>query len=54
MERSVGLGYVNGSPGITRSWVEAGRYQINVAGTLFSATPHWRAPFDPDRTRILG
>ena len=34
---------------ITRSGVEAGRYQIDVAGTLFSATPHWRAPFDPER-----
>ena len=50
---AIGTGYVNADRVITRQWVESGRYEIDVAGTRYSATPHWRAPVDPARTRIL-
>ncbi len=50
---AIGMGYVNADRVITRQWVESGRYEIDVAGTRYSATPHWRAPVDPARTRIL-
>jgi glycine cleavage system aminomethyltransferase T len=51
--RAIGMGYVRAPGRIDRAWVEAGQYEIEVAGTRFSATAHWRAPFDPERARIL-
>jgi 4-methylaminobutanoate oxidase (formaldehyde-forming) len=45
---AVGMGYVKGFEPI-----ETGRFEINVSGKLYAATPHLRAPYDPDRKRIL-
>jgi glycine cleavage system aminomethyltransferase T/glycine/D-amino acid oxidase-like deaminating enzyme len=50
---AIGMGYVRSDEPITREWVEAGRYEIETAGTRFAARPHWRAPYDPSRSRIL-
>jgi 4-methylaminobutanoate oxidase (formaldehyde-forming) len=51
---AVGMGYVSGEePVVTRAWVESGAYEIEVAGERYPAMPHWRAPYDPDRKRIL-
>jgi 4-methylaminobutanoate oxidase (formaldehyde-forming) len=41
----IGMGYVKGEV--------TGRFEINVSGKLYPATPHLRAPYDPDRKRIL-
>jgi 4-methylaminobutanoate oxidase (formaldehyde-forming) len=41
----IGMGYVKGEV--------AGRFEINVSGKLYPATPHLRAPYDPERKRIL-
>jgi 4-methylaminobutanoate oxidase (formaldehyde-forming) len=50
---AIGMGYVRSDGLITREWVESGRYEIEIAGTRYPATPHWRAPYDPSRARIL-
>ncbi|MDH3703375.1 MAG: FAD-dependent oxidoreductase, partial [Alphaproteobacteria bacterium] len=50
--RSVGLGFVQNDDGVDREFVEAGRYQIEIAGERFAASAHWRAPYDPTGERI--
>ena len=50
---AVAMGYISGEDVLNRSWVEAGLYEIEIAGERFAAQAHWRAPHDPDRTRIL-
>jgi 4-methylaminobutanoate oxidase (formaldehyde-forming) len=51
---AVGMGYVSGAePVVSRAWIEAGSYEIEIAGERFKATAHWRAPYDADRKRIL-
>jgi sarcosine dehydrogenase len=50
---AIGMGYVRSNVPITREWVASGEYEIDVAGTRYSAAPHWRAPYDPARSRIL-
>jgi len=46
---AVGMGYVKGAEPI-----QSGRFEINVSGKLYAATPHLRSPFDPERRKILG
>lgn len=41
----IGMGYVKGEV--------TGRFEINVSGKLYAATPHLRAPYDAERKRIL-
>jgi len=47
------MGYVNNPAGVNADFIRAGRYEINVSGERFSARAHLRAPYDPDRKRIL-
>ena len=49
----VAMGYVKHSEGVTSSFIMNARYEINVSGRLYPATPFLRAPYDPDRVRIL-
>ena len=50
----VGLGYLRDPDGgvVSRDFVSAGRYQVNVGGALYPATVTLRPPFDPDNTRV--
>lgn len=51
--RAVGLGYVVRDDGpADAAYVDGGRYQIDIAGTLVEATVHRRAPYDPAATRV--
>jgi glycine cleavage system aminomethyltransferase T len=50
---AVGMGYVKSQEGFTPEFIGQGRYEINVAGRRFEATPHLKAPFDPERRKIL-
>jgi 4-methylaminobutanoate oxidase (formaldehyde-forming) len=50
---AIGMGYVRSDEPVTREWVASGAYEIDIAGTRYSATPHWRAPYDPARSQIL-
>ena len=51
--RAIGMGYVNNEDGVTSQFIEDGNYEININGQRFSAHAHLRAPYDPDRQRIL-
>ncbi|MBI2947129.1 MAG: aminomethyl transferase family protein, partial [Verrucomicrobia bacterium] len=51
---AIGMGYVNDAEGVTVEFIQTGRYEIEVNGKRYPASAHWRAPYDPDRKRILG
>ena len=50
----VGLGYLRDPDGgvVSRDFISAGRYQVNVGGELYPATVTLRPPFDPGNTRV--
>jgi 4-methylaminobutanoate oxidase (formaldehyde-forming) len=50
---SVVMGYVNHREPVTKDFLLAGRYEINIAGEKVSMKLHLRTPYDPDRRRIL-
>jgi 4-methylaminobutanoate oxidase (formaldehyde-forming) len=50
---AIGMGYVNNSEKVNAEFIKAGRYEISINGRRYSATPHLRAPYDPERARIL-
>lgn len=49
----IGMGYVNHAGGVTDEFLKMGRYELLVNGRRYAARLHLRAPYDPDRTRIL-
>jgi 4-methylaminobutanoate oxidase (formaldehyde-forming) len=50
---AIAMGYVNCADGATAEILKAGRYEINVNGERQPATLHLRAPYDPERKRVL-
>jgi 4-methylaminobutanoate oxidase (formaldehyde-forming) len=50
---AIAMAYVNNASGVTPDFIRAGRYEINIAGERYAVTPHLRAPYDPERKRIL-
>jgi 4-methylaminobutanoate oxidase (formaldehyde-forming) len=50
---AVAMGYVNLPGGSEAAFVKSGRYEIAVNGTRQPAAVLLRAPYDPDRARIL-
>jgi 4-methylaminobutanoate oxidase (formaldehyde-forming) len=50
--RAVGMGYLRHAEPIDRAWVEAGNYEIEIAGERYRATAHLRPPFDPKGERF--
>jgi 4-methylaminobutanoate oxidase (formaldehyde-forming) len=50
--RAVGLGYVRHEGGVDQAWVEAGRWELEIALERVPATPHLRAPYDFRGTRV--
>jgi len=50
---AVGIGYVKCHDGVTPDFIRDGRYEINVSGRRFPAVAHLKAPYDPERKRIL-
>jgi 4-methylaminobutanoate oxidase (formaldehyde-forming) len=50
---AVALGYVKVVPGADTASLSTGRYEIDIAGECYPATAYRRAPYDPDRKRIL-
>jgi 4-methylaminobutanoate oxidase (formaldehyde-forming) len=53
---SVGLGYVKRADGaaIDAAWLEAGRFEVDLAGTRLEAKVSLKAPYDPSGARIKG
>ncbi|HEV8541088.1 MAG TPA: FAD-dependent oxidoreductase [Verrucomicrobiae bacterium] len=53
---AIGMGYVKNPEDpevLTSEFILSGLYEINVSGRRFPARPHLRAPYDPERKRIL-
>jgi len=50
---AIGMGYVNHAGGVDAGFIQSGRYEININGRRYPATAHLRAPYDPQRQRIL-
>ena len=53
---AVGLGYARRDDGqaIDAAWLEAGRFEVDLAGVRLSAKVGLRAPYDPAGARIKG
>lgn len=49
---SVGLGYVHHPDGVNKSYVDAGQWEIEVAGERIPATASLRALYDPSGARM--
>ena len=49
---SVGLAVVEHEAGVTADWLQAGGFEVDVAGTRVPATLSLRPFYDPDRLRI--
>jgi glycine cleavage system aminomethyltransferase T/glycine/D-amino acid oxidase-like deaminating enzyme len=49
--RSVGLGLIEGSA-VDRAFLESGRFEIDLAGERFAATPHLSPAYDPKASRV--
>jgi 4-methylaminobutanoate oxidase (formaldehyde-forming) len=50
---AIAMGYVNHSERVNAEFIKAGNYEIAINGRRYGATPHLRAPYDPERARIL-
>ena len=50
---AVGMGYVNEPAGVTPEFFQTGRFEINVSGRRHPAKAYLRAPYDPERRKIL-
>jgi 4-methylaminobutanoate oxidase (formaldehyde-forming) len=48
----VGLGSVEAEEGVTPAWLEAGRFEIEIAGRRHAARPSLRPLYDPKGSRI--
>ena len=51
-KRALALGYVECADGVTKDWVEAGRFEIEVAGVPIAATASIRSFYDPRKERV--
>ncbi len=50
---AIGMGYVKSDGPISADYVRAGKYEIDVSGRRHAARAYLRAPYDPERKRIL-
>jgi 4-methylaminobutanoate oxidase (formaldehyde-forming) len=50
---AIAMGYINNPDGVTADFIRMGRYEIGINGQRYAAQPHLRAPYDPERRRIL-
>jgi sarcosine dehydrogenase len=52
VDRSIGMGYVRNPAGVTRDWVLAGTYELEVAGTRVPAELTLQPLHDPSNSRV--
>ncbi|HEX6144003.1 MAG TPA: FAD-dependent oxidoreductase [Geminicoccaceae bacterium] len=50
--KPIGYGYVRNPDGVSRDWLMAGEYALEVAGEPIAATLQLRPPYDPEMSRI--
>ena len=46
------MGYVNHPEGVTKGWLDAGTYEIEVALQRIPATASLRSFYDPENQRV--
>ncbi|MGL5818860.1 MAG: FAD-dependent oxidoreductase [Phycicoccus sp.] len=51
---AVGLAFVGGTDPVTRSWLDGGRWEVDVAGTRHPARVSLRPWYDPGGRRVVG
>ncbi len=51
-DRCLAMGYLNHPGGVTRDWLDAGAFEIEVAGERIAATPSIRSFHDPANERV--
>ncbi len=51
-ERCLAMGYLSNADGVTKGWLEAGTYDIEVAGRRIPATASLRSFYDPMNPRV--
>jgi 4-methylaminobutanoate oxidase (formaldehyde-forming) len=50
--KSLGMGYVHAQPGVSRDWLESGRWEVEVACARHAARVQLQAWYDPKNDRI--
>jgi 4-methylaminobutanoate oxidase (formaldehyde-forming) len=50
--RAIAFAYVGNEAGVDPAWIETGRYEIDIAGTRWAATPHLKPPYDPEGQKL--
>jgi 4-methylaminobutanoate oxidase (formaldehyde-forming) len=50
---AIAMGYVNHAEGVDAAFIQSGCFELNINGTRHPATAYLRAPYDPERKRIL-
>jgi glycine cleavage system aminomethyltransferase T/glycine/D-amino acid oxidase-like deaminating enzyme len=50
---AVGLGYIENQGGVDKDYIEAGRYEIEIAGQRYPASSSLKPMYDPDKLKIL-
>ena len=51
-DRCLAMGYLNNVDGVTKDWIEAGTFEIEVANKRIPATASLRSFYDPANTRV--
>ena len=51
-DRALSMGYLNRETGVTKDWLDAGSFEIEVALERISATPSIRSFYDPKNERV--
>ena len=49
---ALAMGYVEHDEAVTKDWLDAGNWEIEVAGTLYPATTSIRSFYDPKNERV--
>ena len=52
LQRSIGMGYVSCTTGVTPEWLATGRWQVEVAGVCHDVRVQLQALYDPKNERI--
>jgi len=48
----VGLAMIRADEPIDEAWLDRGRWEVDIAGTLYSAVTSLRPLYDPDMKRV--
>jgi 4-methylaminobutanoate oxidase (formaldehyde-forming) len=51
-DRCLAMGYLNNGDGVTRDWIEAGTFEIEVANERIPTTASIRSFYDPSNARV--